>query len=214
MEKFSDDQEAKEWLLGKVTDNPARPHRYHKDNWWLDEYYVEYDGGIDTSNSSKITEKLQRTSNDCAAAISSLGMENENGKKKQSMDSKVRQWVGKVNMLSQRLAKQISSVELKLPSFKRSMSGQKFAQLKAGLTTCRETKEKVWDELEDMREPKSGEQELLDQLTALQGLHSTLTEHLDALQEAISKHQQPEQPPIKEEGASQQGDGAEVAADP
>ena len=137
------------------------------------------------------------------------------GKKKQSMEEKVKQWVGKVHLLSQKLSKQIVAVELKLPACKRSMPPQRFTALKAGLAKCRETKERVWDELEDMREPKSGEEEQTLQLQDLQSLHSTLTQHLDALVEASSKQETAQEQPIKEESeAPSQNDEAEAGTDP
>ena len=194
--------ELETWLKDKVTTCPDHPHRVHT-NFWLSEWWYDHDHGMEKSASSTIDEKLMRTANDCTSALQSLGVEDKK-KAKQSMEEQVKQWVSKVIGLSQRLGKLLSSVELKLPSFKRSMSVDMFKKLRCGLSQCRETKEMVWDQLEDVKVPLTTEEGQADQLKKLQQLYNTLKEHMEALQEASSKQQPqaPAEPPIKAEEAA------------
>ena len=145
---------------------------------------------MEKSSSSTIDEKLRRTAHDVSSACQTLGLDDDK-KKKVNMEEKVKAWVSKVNGLSQRFSKLISSVEQKLPGFKRSMAQDLFQKLKSGLCKCRETKEAVRDELEDLKTPKATQEEQAEQVTLLQQLHNTLGEHMQALQEACAKNEKP-----------------------
>ena len=157
---------------------------------------------------------MQRDATDTSAGVSILGSEIDEPNKKKakgSMEQKHKTLVSKLNGQCGKLAKSISSAESCLPSLRRKLPSHAFESFKKGVEMCREARENIWDEIEDLKALAPDEASQEEQVEKLKCLLQKASEHLDALAE-VKRQYEPEPPPaIKNEGGEEaQGEAGDT----
>ena len=186
---FSSAAEAMEWVEEKTDPflTPARPHKEHKTNWRLNEYYYIHHKGLTVEDKAELEDMIRRRGSDQASALALLSADSAPKGKKSNPEERFKAGVEKVKKGTSKLARLLNSCECQLPSFKRSLDAQQFQAIKKGMGMCRDLKESALDQLADYKSCPTEESELTLTLEALSTLQGQLSEHSDALSESMSK---------------------------
>ena len=186
---FDSLDELKDWAKKKfdACAHPDFPDRVHK-NWRLIERHYLEDKGRDLTNSTTITEGMDRSATDSASALGLLSITDQPNKKMKTLPEQHKAQVNKFQLSVNKMSRTISQTELGLPGLKRKLCGSQFVRLKQGLQMCRELLETVRDEAEDVKECPDGEAAQEAAIQVLSKLQLRLAEHQDSMQEAIQKH--------------------------
>ena len=189
LDDFTTLEEARLWVEEKANGCAKidKPAKICESNWVLSEYYVEHDGGIKKKRKAEAEDTLSRVASDLNSGMAILGHA-EQGKQKKviSVEEKFKSATEKVKRAERRLGKLLSTCEVRLPTMKRQMVEEQYANVRAGVGRCRDCREMCLDTLEDCK--------ALPQEEALQGicfetlskLTADLTEHADCLQSFLA----------------------------
>ena len=169
------------------------------DNWKLVLRFYNHDQGRHKSSSTSMEEVMERAAGDVAGSASMLGLEYEAKKTGTDPSVKHKQAVGRANTLISRLGKQIGVLESSLPAMKRRVGASQMAMVKAGLSQCRDAKEKALDILEDCKDLPPDQESQNSTYEHLLKLHAQLSEHIQAVSDVINQNKEP---PIKGEERS------------
>ena len=210
---FNTDEELQKWITEKTTPwfTDEHPTILHE-NPRLIEYWYTHINGHTRERSSTIEEGLSRNANDLNAGLVAVGSHEPAPKKGASLADRHKSGIERVLKHSSKLQKQMLLCDGRLPSLKRKLSQTNFANLRAGLSKCRDTRERCLDKLEDLKEIPQEDHELTQSIESLGQMSSELEDCLSALAEAMSKSDPPKSP-IKAESQSQV-DGSEVQSQP
>ena len=212
--------ELKSWVESKVagSQDPEHPPKLCA-NFWLCEWWFTHEQGTLYSTNSKLTEEMQRDAQDLSSGMCVLGLEGgEPSKKKQKLSPAERHksQLGRATTMVNRLSKAIAQADGALPSLKRAAAGPVlFGKFKSGLEQCRQTKEKLLDQLEDLKTLARNELEIELQIDSLKEIFTASSEHLEALNEGKKSLQpaQPEEPSAIKDEAEQPPSQNDVAED-
>ena len=196
---FNDDQEAFAWAETKFNEakRADKPDRVFQGNWKLSERWFSFCKGRDKSAETELEEAMARTSTELGASMSSLGMSEQNPKKRSAADMH-KSSLGKTQQLASKLARSLASCEASLPKVRRQVDAKVYQRLRDGLCACRLARDHALDHLEDLRVLPSQEHEQDMTIEELNKLSKELQEHNSALLEAFN---------IKK------GDGTEIKRD-
>ena len=150
--------------------------------------YYEHDKGRHLNSSSTMEDVLDKSGSDLAASNAMVQLEPPEKKNKKDPTIIHRQQVNKCSQLLSRLGRSITNLEVKLPVSKRRLSNKEFLQVKEGLASCRDAKEKGLDELEDKRPWPSVESEQQMVMDGLASLQASIMEHNTAIQDVTNKY--------------------------
>ena len=203
---FKNDEEAISWVQSKALPHadPSKPDRVHPSNWRLSEYWYYWDAGTKFKKDATLTEEMARDATDTSAGMAILGSDHEEPKKKCgriSMEQKHKTMFNRVSAQCSKLAKAIAQAETCLPAFRRKLSQGDFKCFKLGVQKCREEKEFICDELEDLKTLAGDEAAQEEQLEKLKTLLQQAVTHLDALAESKKSHEPDPPAAIKNEAA-------------
>ena len=187
------------------------PPRYHDSNWKLDERYFSFSRGREKMRETVLEELMRKTSTDQNSSLAAIAQpETPKNKNKRSATDLHKQALSKFNHWSSRLSRAMSNYESSLPSLRRSLSPQKFAKLKEGLSACRAMRDGVLDEVEDMKSLPAEEDQQHMMVNYIQDLVKKLQEHNHALVEAFDGSKGEEKSVVKmdQENPTDQDGGA------
>ena len=171
-------------------------------NYDLCEFWFTHEMGQDLAATTELGEVVERAATDLAAAVGSLCMDDvPSCRRHGSQECKHKQLVNKVSSSAQKLAKVLAAADSKLPLWRRQLPTPAFNRFKAGVAKCRDARESVLDELEDLKlfvVDKSPSDHAVDS-SRLSELATTLSEHMSALQDAIKSNEPGSSDEIKSE---------------
>ena len=182
---FSDEKEMKSWCEAKwgAWQSDLHPARYHDTNWRLDELWYVHDKGEHKDRETTMEEKIERAAKDGQSAQAAISYEEKKCGK--TAAERHKHALTKFSFMMNKLNKTLSQAEVAMPGLKRKLKVTEFSGMKDGVAKCRAMKDKVMDEMEDLREPKEGDHEdFADRLDVLQ---KDVQEHQEALLEALTK---------------------------
>ena len=141
------------------------------------------------SASTTITEKLERSASDSAAALGMMAIADQGVKRGRSLADQHKAAYSKMNGGIQKLSRAIAHCEQCLPSLKRKLGATDFGMVKSGLSVCRDIKDCTLDQAEDLKVLPEGEVAQEEAIATMAKIHVNLMEHIEGIQEAVRKHQ-------------------------
>ena len=203
---FDTVQEREEWIKEKTDPYLDEQHPTKKhNNWKLVEYWIVWDEGQHRESSSAVEETMSRTANDHNAGLAAIGATGNVEKKGPTGAEKHKLQVEKVMKQSNKLMRQMSLCESKLPSWRRTLGSDQFQKIRNGLSKCRDTREIAMDNLEDLKAYPAEEVAQTTCTDMLATLQSDLHDCSEALSEAMTLAQLADQD-VKAEHLSQAGE--------
>ena len=137
---------------------------------------------------SNVEEVLTRSAADLSSGMLSLGSCSDGQRRDATAAQKHKSGYEKVVKNSNKLQRLMCACDSRLPTMRRSMSGEGFQGIKDGLHRCRDrTREDVLyllEDLKDLPEVESAQEERLERFGVLS---RDLAECIEALQEAMAK---------------------------
>ena len=169
-------------------DHPDYPPKRFAGNWKLSEFHYTHNLGKKTKTTFTMDENLNRTASDLASGTAMLG--DEVKPKNQKDPAQVhRLHITRITTLCAKLAKAMGQTESALPMLKKKMMEDAYVCLKSGLCQCREFKCTTLEDLEDWKPMPESEEEQEAIINKMVARQKELTEHLEALKDALSKAQ-------------------------
>ena len=160
--------------------------------------------GKNVDQSAVVDENLKRTAKDGqSVALAMLADEPKPNKRSDEERKKIA--LGKASSWLNKLSRTVSTTEQSLPSWRRTLKGKEFNQLREGLVTCRDFKEAAMYQIEDIKDQED-KMDIDTYLESLEKLTKEVQEYHETLHEAITKMKSSSAVPKQEQTDPSQGD--------